>query len=87
MSYERQARVLPVPVATSLHIEIKPSECRAALNPLAAAGGGREGGGRHSSPCRALVQDNHRQPLLTSTPSPITLLRQCRPAANPGRGP
>lgn len=28
---------------------------------------GGEGRGRHSSPCRALVQDNHRQPLLTST--------------------
>lgn len=38
-------------------------------------------GVRHSSPCRALVQDNHRQPLLTSTLSPITRqpLCQCRP--------
>ncbi len=52
---------------------------------------GREGrgGGRHSSPCRALVQDNRRQPLLTSTLSPITHqpLCQCRPAANRGRDP
>lgn len=41
-----------------------------------------------SSPCRALVQDNHRQPLLTATLSTITsqLLCQCRPAANQGGG-
>ncbi|KAK5897225.1 hypothetical protein CesoFtcFv8_010304 [Champsocephalus esox] len=72
----------------SMSMFARPSECRAALFSLAAA---MEGGriGRHSSPCRALVQDNHRQSLLTSTLIPIThqLLCQCRPAANPRRDP
>lgn len=74
----------------SMSMFARASECRAALISLAAAGeGGREGGVQHSSPCRALVQDNHRQPLLTSILSPITpqLLCWSRPAANRGRDP